>query len=239
MEKQGVSFVDKIHCLLGISDSRILPNYHDSVREVYLSFARLGLDENMDLILQLSRWENVGSSDALGLALPSWVPALSSRKERLSPTDREQSASIWTNSDGSKLPQSWPKPFTEGDTLFVNGVVYESISWLAYPIKRDNAFNIVSDCVNERSTSSRYVTGIHILEAVLRVLLLDRDLESYTNLGNDDNNIRKHIWVHDDRTHSRTCDAAARVWALLSNRVGNSVVSVYANQTLKEERVPF
>ena len=183
---------------MGLGECNIIPDYTKSIREVLTEFAYVGLQDDLNRVIELSRWvDREAQPDHPDPELPSWVPPLSARSGRhtVSSTSPQFNASELRYMDGKTWPRNWVRPWANGDILHVQGLLCEQVSRVGDVISYSNIFSMVSQYVQEQEFDVSYITRIPRFQAILRVLIQDEDFESQQPLIPGDGALQRHAWA--------------------------------------------
>jgi hypothetical protein len=202
-EKHSTDPRDKIYGLLGLvsDDHGIVPNYHKSVKELYIQIVKAQIREehNLDMITQ-SLWPLGGdaaeSKDIIHstMDLPSWLPNFSSTAtKKLLFAQREIFASG---------PATFTKPttFTATGKLQVYGALIGKIKTIKQPDHTQLGLGVILGGIAPRiaqhnmpdalmtpaSREVKYPTGGDAFEAYWRTLLADCDVYPTRRLSGKD-----------------------------------------------------
>jgi hypothetical protein len=171
---------DKIFALGGVCQLPLSPDYTAPLHQIYVMFAISCILRQLHNILI---WAGTAMLEPNDLKLPSWAPnwqAFSSRPSRL-PFDPE-----WYQADG------WIDPFPDDCkveprlvaplVLRIQGHLWDSVEE-KLPLLSLQSDELLDFCVGElgRCSNTRhgYPTGTPVLQALMRLFLLERQSEYY------------------------------------------------------------
>ena len=166
---------DSIYGILEIVDLPIRPDYEKSVKDVFTEVARIGLDgEHFEHVMCRSGVEDLGTSQRDRLLLPSWVPEWNNLRDKYIMKGADYNAGGLFSLSSSSMSPSIINNFT----LKVSGVVSDRVTIVGPEIEEAKVFGSVCrfyKLLNPDNSQISYLTGIPILQAILRTMVLDHD----------------------------------------------------------------
>ena len=167
--------LDSIYGSLNIVDLPIRPDYEKSVKHLFTEVARIGVDgEHFEHVMSRSGIEDMSTSQRDHLLLPSWVPKWNNLRHKHIINGANYNARGLSSHNSSSMSQSIINDFT----LKVSGVVNDRVAIVGPDIEEPKIFGSVCrfyKLLNSLYSRTSYLTGIPILQAILRIMVLDCD----------------------------------------------------------------
>jgi hypothetical protein len=198
---------DHIYGTLGITELPIIPDYNKSVREVFLEYAEIGVNEAFSAVMSRSGYLDSLEQTENPWSLPSWVPSWDSDRARsLNPMFTD----LYDASE-RKLPNSniFKKPKTQAEILSASGVICDIVTEISPEAPEiETVHGLIHHYLKQSPTNSNYLTGIPYPQAIVRVLFMDVD-------DRNDRRILPHgrvltdvwgsfiTWILDDAIHAK------------------------------------
>ena len=177
---------DFIYGYLGLTDLPLKPDYSKPIREVFLEYARLGVQHDLGELLREAGHLDTFDSDQLCWELPSWAPSLNrSQHGRGSVIGH-----LFPYHADRMLPTAEPfkqEARVESSALILSGIPFDHVVEIHdRHICRANIHKMMHDLLKNRRARSVYHGEIPYIQALIRTLLLDRDKYDARRLSEHD-----------------------------------------------------
>lgn len=177
---------DSIYGLLGVLDLGVQPKYWKSTRNVFTDVARVAIGRGyLQDVLCRSGLYYTASSGRKIWRLRSWVPEWSN----LSSENHIKVQSIY-NAGGSVLHESQAPFITDIGDLKLSGILSQETAKVGVGLTDKTLPSEIRNILNEWDIGATYITGIPILQAILRLITLDRDPSTGSRLRAGDHRLQ-------------------------------------------------